>query len=198
MERFVERSKRKNSDKQSKAKESSETSDIVVVRVTHADNEIEIDTSDTTAIPSTSAMQNEDNVNRAGNPWPFVENYFKFVSMKGQNAVFDCILCLPAKKTISSNIKSTFNLKKHVIRLHPTAVNDFTKCLEDGTKDRKREHSEDRNETAAKKKPKQVSLQQAYSVYSHSCKQKVTQATVDKKIVSLFVNTMIPLEVRHL
>lgn len=79
------------------------------------------------------------------NPWPFLVNYFSFVCIRGQNAEFNCNLCGPAKKSISSNLRSTYNLRKHVFRVHPSAASEFIRCIDEGVKNRRRNVTSDRN-----------------------------------------------------
>jgi hypothetical protein len=141
--------------------------------------------------PSTSSAALTDS--NDANPWPFIDRYFTFTGVKGNNFEFKCIICLPKEKIISANKKSLYNLKKHVARLHPNKSDDVNRCIDIGIKEKKRSHSADSGADIPKKL-KQQSIDQAIVKGS----QVVTQSKLDTKIIAVFVDNMLPLEVSNL
>jgi len=71
------------------------------------------------------------------NPWPFLEDFFKFVEEKGQNnLIYQCQLCKPLIKKLSTSKKSQNNLKKHIERLHPNKKQQYQNVLNNSRKRR--------------------------------------------------------------
>ena len=117
------------------------------------------------------------------NPWPFISQYYTFVSLKEKNVEFKCNMCAPQRKVLSCNRKSFYNLKIHVQRKHPNLSDKFNKCIAGGAAERKRSGctdsgSVDVGASASKKvKLQQQDIEQAMRQQS----QIVTQVIVDKK-----------------
>ena len=47
-------------------------------------------------------------------PWPYLSKLFEVVERKNDSFIFNCLLCLPQKHTISSFKNSPSNLKLHI------------------------------------------------------------------------------------
>ena len=124
------------------------------------------------------------------NPRPYLEKYFSFISVKGNTVEYKCKTCSPKVKIISCNRKSLHNIKLHMKRVHSQISNEFNECVTMGVRERKRNRSSDSGAAETPKKRLQsidVALSNANKV--------VTQDNIDKKIVALFVENMLSLEV---
>jgi hypothetical protein len=58
------------------------------------------------------------------------------------NKQYQCQLCHPKKKIISSSVKSNSNLVKHIERVHPSETNQFRRILEEKKLKRRTDGSE--------------------------------------------------------
>nr|XP_046255546.1 E3 SUMO-protein ligase ZBED1-like [Scatophagus argus] len=62
------------------------------------------------------------------NPWPNLEELFVFKRQQGNNVIMQCKMCLPSKTELSAYKTSTSNLRKHVVRKHPSKLAVFSAC----------------------------------------------------------------------
>jgi hypothetical protein len=141
-------------------------------------------------LPSTSSVQDLD----TSNPWPFLEKYYKFSGVKGNKVEYKCVNCAPKIKVISANRKSMHNLKLHMSRVHPYLEKELNNLIETATKERKRSRSGTDKETDTQSSAKQQKIEQSIAFASRA----VCQSKVDQKIITFFVDNMLPLEVSNL
>lgn len=143
----------------------------------------------------------------AGNPWPYISNYFTFIqtSATGDNLKYRCELCRPAVKYYSTNKRSMFNLKKHISTRHPSEKSKFEICIKIGSSEvcrRKKRHRTDARESqpqAKKHSPvtgTQLTVQESFSGghQSHH-KVNITKNKVNQLILNLVVNEMLPFRI---
>lgn len=107
------------------------------------------------------------------NPWPYMEEYFDFIGIKGKNLEFKCLLCTDKEKILSVSNKSSFNLKLHIGRSHPFESEQFQSLIA--------------NATQAVRKRKRGELPNF----------KIPLSDIDQYIVEFFIENMIPLQVRN-
>ena len=95
---------------------------------------------------SGTANDNDETENNTiSNPWPYLTKYWKFLGIRGSstNFEFQCLLCKPIVKKLSTNIKSHYNLKKHIEKMHSHKLIEYQTCI-------------DANKTLRKTKKKKV------------------------------------------
>lgn len=77
------------------------------------------------------------------NPWPQIANFFLYLDKKacGKSIYFQCLLCRPKFKKLSTSVTSTNNLKKHVSCVHPHHLKKLQDCIDSAKKQKKRTFS---------------------------------------------------------
>ena len=70
--------------------------------------------------------------NTISNPWQYLTKYWKFLGIRGSstNLEFQCFLCKPIVKKLSTNIKSHYNLKKHIEKMHSHKLIEYQTCID--------------------------------------------------------------------
>lgn len=154
---------------------------------------------------SSSAVAEEvDEESREPHPWPHLKDYFTFNSRDESNEnsmYFQCVLCQPKKTIIKGQLRSLFNLKSHIIRKHPAHVAQFNLEVKSGSLRGKHRLSVESSASAGSsshssqpppKKARQPSLAESFFKSSSTG---VRQSMVDRQIVDMFVQNMLPLHV---
>jgi len=63
----------------------------------------------------------------ASHPWPYLADLFRFIAVSGNTYRFRCILCEPKVTECAAYHNSPSNLKKHVERMHPAHLDQYSK-----------------------------------------------------------------------
>lgn len=137
--------------------------------------------------PSCSTSGSTTDVALYTNPWPYLESFFEFICEKdSKNLKFRCKLCEPKETFLSINKKSLNNFKAHLSSKHTASVQTFENLV-----DRKRKRIRDGEGILVRKLPR---MEDSFK----TCRKQplpVSQNMLEDKIVSLFVENMIPLHV---
>ena len=83
------------------------------------------------------------------NPWPFIKKYYTFNRVRGNNVEFRCVICAPKTKFISTSVRSMYNLKRHMSRVHPYLSEELNNLILTAT-ERKRHRSSSDEDTQPK------------------------------------------------
>jgi hypothetical protein len=62
-------------------------------------------------------------------PWPYLKNYFEFVSRDGDKVQYNCVLCLPKRQKLNVHTSTRNGLKVHVRSTHPHKLSVFEDLL---------------------------------------------------------------------
>ncbi|CAI9735188.1 xaa-Pro dipeptidase-like [Octopus vulgaris] len=135
------------------------------------------------------------------NPWSHLEDYFVLTSRDKRNAkilFFRCVMCRPKEITIKGQVTSLYNLKSHAKRKHPAYAIQFEERIKAGSsrgKHRQSSGSSASNQSSQPcvKKARQSSINEAFAQTADTGG--VHQSMVDRRIVDLFVDNMLPLHV---
>ncbi|XP_039590581.1 E3 SUMO-protein ligase ZBED1-like [Polypterus senegalus] len=120
-------------------------------------------------------------------PWPHLEELFMYRGRKGDSMLMQCKLCLPSV-VISAYKTSASNLKKHIMRKHPSKIDQYHDIIATSA-------SSQRKTTAIPNKlsaSKQVKLP---DVMLAPVNKRVPQATVDKLIINFICEGLQPFAV---
>nr|AFC96943.1 putative transposase [Carassius auratus] len=60
-------------------------------------------------------------------PWPYLREFFSFSGVNKDSFKMKCVLCLPLNKEISAFKSSPSNLRKHIERMHPNYLKNYSK-----------------------------------------------------------------------
>ena len=136
-----------------------------------------------------SVTESEDN---STNPWPYLIDFFLFVSRKGDNVTAQCCLCRPKSTVLKAHVTSLSNLRAHMTRKHGEQLMEFDKIVKTSRQSRKRQ-----SETPTSPSPfSPVQKKQQLLISSWGqTGSVVAQKAVDRKIVAFFVDNMLPFQV---
>ncbi|CAK8685788.1 unnamed protein product [Clavelina lepadiformis] len=150
--------------------------------------------------PSTSATPNDGSTRvrdeSALNPWPHLKKFWKFLGYKGPNMLeFRCCLCQNSLKKISANRKSNFNLKRHILNVHPNKAKEHQNCIDAASKLSCKRRSSVSKSTSVEKKAKPKKLNEFLCFTQEVEKdKKISQETYEKKVMAVFIENMLPLK----
>lgn len=126
------------------------------------------------------------------NPWPYVDPYYKFVKVDGKNIIFECKECKPKSTVISANVKTLFNLKRHIERHHKSKYSDFGLLISNRSKKRALDEHDETNDSAHLDKrlrgKSQTTIEKALSISA-------TQETINRRIINVFTENYLPFSV---
>ncbi|KAF2350720.1 Tetrapyrrole biosynthesis uroporphyrinogen III synthase [Trinorchestia longiramus] len=147
--------------------------------MTWAEPELEIKLGE--PVPSNSP--NADGDSEFLNPWPYLSEFFKFVGFRGKdNVEFQCLFCMPIRKTLSTSIKSHANLKKHVGRVHSHVFEQYQQCVKEALNAYMKSRRGDPQvlEALEKKRVKQqLIIREALSAFPRTAVQSIFENKVD-------------------
>lgn len=134
------------------------------------------------------------------NPWPHLKDYFVFTARDKWNdkiLYFRCVMCQPKQITIKGQAASLYNLKSHVKRKHPALAIQFEERTRAGSSRGKHRQS---SGGSAINQSSQPCVREAHQPSTGETSVQtagtgVLQSVVDRRVVDLFVDNMLPLHV---
>ncbi|XP_051792179.1 E3 SUMO-protein ligase ZBED1-like [Erpetoichthys calabaricus] len=120
-------------------------------------------------------------------PWPHLEELFTYRGRKGDSVLMQCKLCLPSAM-ISAYKTSASNLKKHIMRKHPSKIDQYHDIIATSAS-RQRKTTATPNKLSASKQAKLPDMMLA------PVSKRVPQATIDKLIINFICEGLQPFAV---
>ena len=125
---------------------SDKRNDILIVDKLESEQEGNTSSSTSTAAPRNSTSWPTRRTSRGAankddkSPWPYIKEYFCYLSKtpSEKSANFQCMLCKPKNKKLSTRVTSVNNFNKHIGRAHPTHVKKFQVCINSSKRGKKR------------------------------------------------------------
>ena len=149
------------------------------------------------------ASATEPRQEQAQNPWPHLDEFFLLKSGEGDKLVFQCLVCLPKTVLIKGHMTSLNNLKQHIKRTHPVKFKQFEEKVKVGSSRGKGKpwfssgsSSCSSNSVVSPpfaKRARQQTIGESFSIGASGIG--VPQSAVDQRIVDLFVDNMLSLQV---
>ena len=124
--------------------------------------------------------------NTISNPWPYLK-YWKFLGIRGSstNLEFQCLLCKPIVKKLSTNIKSHYNLKKHIEQMYSHKLIEYQTCIDaNKTLRKKRKESPNDDDDDVGPMAKKLNLRQLLlgETLAKSNANKLSQKVYEEKV----------------
>ena len=150
-----------------------------------------LNTPQETALRPNTSTGNAASNNDDQNPWPFIKGFFSYLGKQanGKSVYFQCLMCKPKFKKLSTSMMSTNNLKKHVASAHAHNSKKFQECIDSAKKSRKRQYStfnmegSDADTSSNSKSPSTFFQRQIYP--------RVTQEMYELKVSYLWQNFIV-------
>lgn len=134
------------------------------------------------------------------NPWPHLKDYFVFMARDKWNAnilYFRCVMCQPQQITIKGQAASLYNLKSHVKRKHPALAIQFEERTRAGSSRGKHRQSSGGSVINQLSQPcvREAHQPSTGETFVQTAGTGVLQSVVDRRVIDLFVDNMLPLHV---
>ncbi|XP_018956210.2 uncharacterized protein LOC109086182 [Cyprinus carpio] len=120
-------------------------------------------------------------------PWPHLEELFTYRGRKGDSVQMQCKLCLPSA-VISAYKTSASNLKKHIMRKHPSKIDQYNDIVTAAARSQ-------RKTTATPNKLSSSKQAKLPDVMLAAASKRVPQTTVDKLIINFICESVQPFTV---